>query len=169
MWHMRVYLPATAQTLAQLAASPASASAPADLVNAPQTAYAVTKALASSAPGADQEELEWEAFLGATVGATALLLSDPAAPPMRVILSLDIPDGFISEISPDDDGQLSAVQVQPTDQGKLAALHVDEPNTAPLIANLRKNPDSDQALEAVLDADMLWYDPSEVAEIPTPE
>ena len=162
---MRVYLPATAAELSALGTSPESL----DGLNlAGRYAHGVTKRLAGGLPDMDQDELEWEAFVAATIDAAALLVADPAAPPMRVVLSLDVPDSAINETAANDLGQLSTVQLQPVKGGAVAAIHVEEPASSQLLQNLRANPDSASAQAAVLDADLLWYDPSELNEIPIP-
>jgi len=166
MLRMRVYLPGTAADLELLKSNASELTTTPAL---PRRGFAVTKSLVAANPGLDQDELEWEAFDAAATDSASLLLSDPAAVPMRVVLSFELPPATISEVTGDDARQFAAVAVSSTPSSTIAAIHVDEPNTAALIKKLRADPDSASTLAEVLDADLLWYDPSEVEIIPLPQ
>jgi len=159
---MRVYLPATAADLATAAPHLGIA------ISGERTGFTLTFPQATPLSEAETEELEWEAFLTAAASSARLLAADPNSSPMRVVLSLDVPPAAITATSPLANRQLSGVVIPDLRDAKIAAIHVDEPATAPLIARLRAEPESTSALAAVLDADLLWYDPTELADIPIP-
>ena len=172
---MRVYLPATAADLTVLGAGSSSGEAPAgpfplELQGRP--AHAVTGKLAAQMPDADQDELEWDAFLAASVEAALMLGAAPDSAPMRVVLSLDLPDAAVQEPEPAARAELnlppSSVLISASRGAKLQAIHVDEPETAPLITAFRTDPGAPGALEKLVDADLLWYSPTELSEIPIP-
>jgi len=160
---MRVYLPATVTDLTHL---PTASNGSVRFPIAAQTGFTVTNALVNALPGADEEELEWAAFVAAEQAAANLLVHDAAAPPLRVVLSVEVPTTAISEPQQTKSSQPAEVSVSAAPAAELAAIHVDEPATAPLIESFRKAPDSASALSAVLDADLLWYHPSEIDQIP---
>jgi hypothetical protein len=132
----RVYLPLTA---AQLAALRADGELTGDRVRA----YAVTPGLAESFPGADEEELEYAALRDASDAARALR---DAGQTHRVIAAADVDEAFLH--APDDAaGDVpSRRDVQgPVTLRRVASFHVDEAPTD--------------------DADLLWYDVTEIDEV----
>ncbi|MGY2065214.1 DUF6912 family protein [Blastococcus sp. SYSU DS0619] len=89
---MRVYLPATTTVLRTLVDE--------GRLPAPQTVFAVTPQLrefyALSDAGADTEELEYAALLGAARASLRLLDLDPLAVRRRVVLAADVPDAAVT-------------------------------------------------------------------------
>jgi len=162
---MRVYLPATAADLAQLRTQPGPKL---KLAFPNRGGHGVTNSLVANAPDLDQDELEWEAFVAATIDDAILLAAQPDQPPMRVVLSLEIPPTMIDDAESGTTGQLSALKIIGNSPVEVVAIHVDEPATADLIDAFRADPDSPSAQAALLDADLLWYDPTEVNDIPLP-
>ena len=132
----RVYLPLTAAQLADLAAH-------GELAGDRVRAYAVTPGLADGFPGADEEELEYAALRDASDAARAL--RDPGQT-HRVIAAADVDAAFLH--APDDAaGDVPSRQdVQgPVALRRVASFHVDEAPTD--------------------DADLLWYDVTEIDEV----
>ena len=150
---MRVYVPATAADLAILATrSKPTELLASDLLGRP--AQAVTAILAAQ-DDADQDELEWEAFLAASVDAAFMLTEMPDAAPMRVVFSLEVPDASVRELGAMATRELnlppSSVVIDASEGAKLKAIHVDEPETAPLITAFRSDPSAPGALEKVVE------------------
>src|SRR5258708_26304093 len=82
---MRVYLPATLPTLAELHKTGLVAPAP-------LTAYAVTPALREWYTEGDSEELEYAALTDAARASLRLLAASPEAPRRRVVVAAELPD-----------------------------------------------------------------------------
>ncbi|MGY1637737.1 DUF6912 family protein [Geodermatophilus sp. SYSU D00742] len=103
---MRVYLPATTNVLRTLVDDGRLAG--------PHTAFAVTPRLrefyAISDAGADEEELEYAALLGAARASLRLLDVDPGAVRRRVVLAADVADSAVDAID-DPDTEHGAVRV----------------------------------------------------------
>jgi hypothetical protein len=103
---VRVYLPATTSVLTTLVDDGRLAG--------PHTAFAVTPRLrefyAVSDAGADVEELEYAALLGAARASLRLIDVDPTAARRRVVVAADVPDGAVSEVE-DRDADPGAVRV----------------------------------------------------------
>ena len=118
---MRVYLPATTSVLRTLVDDGRLAG--------PHTAFAVTPRLrefyAVSDAGADVEELEYAALLGAARASLRLLDIDPVAHRRRVVLAADVPD---ASVTPDDDPDTDrgAARVQADVRVRdVASAHID--------------------------------------------
>ena len=174
---MRIYLPAT---LDELDAVTVTADA-ARWTVAPRGAHAVTPALVRSLPDEDEEGLEYAAALEAADDSLALVASRPDAPRQRLVVTLEVPDGAVQAVEggdgdDEDEPAPSAVQVVRTvPDVAIVCVHVDEPEAAPdveavLTAADGDGPDADAALDTALDRiterDLLWYDWSEVANVP---
>jgi hypothetical protein len=101
-----VYLPATTSVLRALVDD--------GRVAGPHTAFAVTPRLrqfyAVSDAGADTEELEYAALLGAARASLRLIDVDPTAARRRVVVAADVPDAAVSEVE-DPDADPGAVRV----------------------------------------------------------
>ncbi|MGY1632367.1 DUF6912 family protein [Geodermatophilus sp. SYSU D01186] len=118
---MRVYLPATTSVLRTLVDDGRLAG--------PHTAFAVTPRLrefyAVSDAGADVEELEYAALLGAARASLRLLDIDPAAVRRRVVLAADVPDAAVTEME-DPDTEPGAVRVTADVALRdVASAHID--------------------------------------------
>jgi hypothetical protein len=132
----RVYLPLTAAQLAELASR-------GELAGDRVRAYAVTPGLADSFPGADEEELEYAALRDASDAARALRGPGQTH---RVIAAADV-DAALLHVPDDAAGDVPSRQdVQgPVALRRVASFHVDEAPTD--------------------DADLLWYDVTEIDEV----
>ena len=150
---MRIYLPATLDDLA-----------PTSPGLTPRRVHAVTAALRAALPDEDEEGLEFAAQLLAADDSLDLLARAPAAPRLRVVVSADVPDAVVEPV--EDPGAAPSVVVLTTGVGRdeIACAHVDEPAArADVVAALAGDVD---AIERLGDADLLWYDASELRSIP---
>jgi hypothetical protein len=161
---MRVYLPTTFPALA--AAAAAGSFGPPPLL-----AYAVTPALREWYASGDSEELEYAATIDAARQSLRLLAGDPAAPPRRVVVAADVPDG----------GTRLAADVHPAAVHLLlelavvdvASVHVDEPDAEPDIraataaVTAADAGDSDAAfvVDGAEDHDLHWYATQEIEQL----
>lgn len=144
---MRIYLPATSADLTA-----------ADGISA-RTAHAVTAALRAASPGSE-EELELPAFLDAADASLARLTADDV--PVRVVVSADVAAAPAVEA----DGVLTAVEAPDVPWSAVVSIHVDDPDDEEAAGLVRAAVAGDEdAVEAVADLDMLWYDASERAEL----
>ncbi len=174
---MRIYLPAT---LDELDAVTVTADA-ARWTVAPRGAHAVTAALTRALPDEDEEGLEYAAALEAADDSLALVASRPDAPRQRLVVTLEVPDGAVQAVGaedPDDEDAPapSAVEVLRTvPDVAIVCVHVDEPEAvadveAVLAAADDDGPDADAALDAAIERvgerDLLWYDWSELKDVP---
>jgi len=177
---MRIYVPATLDELegAAVAAAGVRWDVPA------RRAHAVTPALARELPDEDDESREYEAFLAAADDSLALVAARRAAVPLRVVVSLDVPDTEVTVVDGADEP--SAVDVSALTGVAVVAVHVDEPEAADdvraVLAAADEENDAeragdaaataeaalDAALQRVTDRDLLWYDPTEIPQIPRP-
>ena len=177
---MRIYVPATLDELegAVVAAGGARWDVPA------RRAHAVTPALARELLDEDDESREYEAFLAAADDSLALVAARRGAPPLRVVVSFDVPDATVAAATGAE--ELSAVDVTALTGVGVVAVHVDEPEAAAdvraVLAAADEENDAertgdlgatseealDAALQRVTDRDLLWYDPTEIPQIPRP-
>jgi hypothetical protein len=175
---MRIYLPATLDELDAVTVTEDAAL----WTVAPRGAHAVTSALVRSLPDEDEEGLEYAAALEAADDSLALVASRPDAPRQRLVVTLEVPDGAVQVVEPragadDEDAPApSAVEVVRTvPDVAIVCVHVDEPEAAPdveavLAAADGEGADADAALDAALERvterDLLWYDRSELPDVP---
>jgi hypothetical protein len=182
---MRIYVPAT---LDELDAVSHSADA-ARWTVAPRRAHAVTKELEAALPDEDAEGLEYVAALNAADDSLALIAGRPDAPHQRVIITVEVPDAAVGPVAggdeDDDEPVASEVQVTSTVESvAIVCLHVDEAEAAADIADVLAAADEesdaettaevgeesdtalDEALQRVTDRDLLWYDWSEIKDVP---
>jgi hypothetical protein len=123
-----------------------------DGVLAVDVATAVTADLRAALPGLDEEELELEALLDAAGLSFSVLGQDPSAPRRRVVVAADVPEGTVT---PQPDLGAALVRLAGTVPLRaVASVHVDEPGAQSRVAA----GDLD-------DVDLLWYAPSEIAEL----
>lgn len=168
---MRLYVPATLDELdsAVVTATGATWTVPG------RQAHAVTTALSSALPDEDDEGLEWHAFLAAAHDSLLLVAGSPDAVPLRVVVTVEVPDDVVQE-SRGGDVALSQVSVARDLPGTaLIAVHVDEPTSSPDVQDVLELAASDapgadaaldDAIQRVTDRDLLWYDPTELRAIP---
>ena len=160
---MRIYLPATLDELTALAVSTRH---PASLDLEPRGAHAVTAALAAALPEEDEEGLEYSAHLAAADDSLTALALAPAAPRLRLVLTLEVPDDVVVDAA--EDAAIltpSAVDlVAPVEGATLVCAHVDEPEAAADVAATLAGDDA--AVERLVERDLLWYDAIEIADIP---
>lgn len=173
---MRIYLPATLDELDAAAVTDDAAL----WTVAPRGAHAVTSALGRSLPDEDEEGLEYAAALEAADDSLALVASRPDAPRQRLVVTIEVPDDAVQVVEAasgdDDEPAPSAVRVVRTvPDVAIVCVHVDEPEAAPdveavLAAADGDGPEADALLDAALDRvterDLLWYDWSELPDVP---
>lgn len=182
---MRIYVPATLDELDSVSHS----SDAARWTVAPRRAHAVTKELEAALPDEDAEGLEYVAALNAADDSLALIAGRPDAPHQRVIITVEVPDASVGPVvggdEEDDEPVASEVQVTSTVESvAIVCLHVDEAGAAGDIADVLAAADEesdaestaevgeesgaalDEALQRVTDRDLLWYDWSEIKDVP---
>ncbi|AEI11665.1 DUF6912 family protein [Cellulomonas gilvus] len=154
---MRLYLPATLDEL--------TATTEGDALLAGRTAHAVTQALRAALPDEDEEGWEFAAHLAAADDSLDLLRSRPEAPALRLVVTVDVPDDAVG-VGPQPGATPSAVLLtRAATLAEVACVHVDEPAVA---GDVRAALSGDVAAdERVAEADLLWYDVSEIGDIPT--
>ncbi|PJI95217.1 DUF6912 family protein [Luteimicrobium subarcticum] len=161
---MRLYVPATSDDLdaVQVTAHRATWAV------GPRGAHAVTSALTVSLPDEDDEGVEYAAWLAAVDDSLGLVLGGQVAP-LRVVITVEVPDDAVGRSDAQEDVAESAVDVQGAVDAQVVCVHVDEPEAAAdvLAVGSVAEADLDEALQAVVDRDLLWYDWSEVRRIPT--
>lgn len=151
---MRVYLPVTLDELQQ----PVS-----PVLLAPRVAHGVTPALREVWPGEDDEGWEYAAQAGAADESVVLLAQRHDAPRLRVVVAADVPDACVRAL--DDPPVPSAVElVCGVDLSQVVSVHVDEPAATDDVAAAAEGDVA--ALERLEDRDLLWYDVSEIGQIP---
>ncbi|MDQ0426558.1 DUF6912 family protein [Cellulomonas iranensis] len=151
---MRVYLPVTLDELQH--GSP--------VLLTPRVAHAVTPQLRATWPDEDEEGWEYAAQAGAADDSLVRVAGSPDAPPLRVVVAADVPDAAVRALT--DPPVPSAVELTAAvDLAAVVSVHVDEPEAA---ADVRAVVDGDEAaIERLEERDLLWYDVSEVADIPS--
>ncbi|GIJ00186.1 hypothetical protein CLV28_2507 [Sediminihabitans luteus] len=175
---MRLYVPVTLDELDAVSSTPDAARW--DL--APRAAHAVTGPLAQSYPDEDDEGLEFLAALEAADDSLALVAGRVDAPRQRAVVTVEVPDSAVEVVGavlPPEDADLgddpapSAVAVVASvPQVAIVCVHVDETTAADDVAavlaaaDAGDDPALDAALDRVTERNLLWYDWSEIAEIP---
>jgi hypothetical protein len=152
---VRIYLPATLDEI-----DPASPGL------GPRRVHAVTPALRAALPDEDEEGLEFAAHLAAADASLELLAQRPGAPRLRLVVSADVPDGVLAAVDDPAEGPSALELLGPVEGAHVACVHVDEPAAAPDV--VRAVAGDETAVERLDDADLLWYDVSELAAIPRP-
>ncbi|GAA4721074.1 hypothetical protein GCM10023216_07700 [Isoptericola chiayiensis] len=169
---MRIYVPATLDELD--AATVTSHGARWDLPA--RRVHAVTPALEATLADEDDEGREYAAFLAAADDSLALVAGGGALP-ARVVVSLDVPDGAVTPGAHPPAGEATApssVDAGPAPDARVVAVHVDEPEAAEDVRAVLAVADGDDdealadAVQRVTDRDLLWYDPTEIGQIPRP-
>lgn len=161
---MRVYLPASTQTLRELVDT-------GELGPAPLTGFAVTPELRAWYRDADVEELEYAALTDAARGSLRLLDQDPAALPRRAVVAADVPDDQVT-LRPDLDRAVVRLSA-PVPMKLVAAVHLDGAEAekavaAAIVMVLEADLGSEDAKFAVDGAEgyeLLWYASQEVGSL----
>lgn len=138
---VRVYVPATFGTLAQLR----------DQGELPATqAHAVTPALREQLDETDDEQLAYAAFQLAAAASLRLLHADPTARRRRVVISADVPvePGGVGLVRP----------VAPVPLAAVAAIHVDGCDAEPAVSRAVTG-------DGTVDDELEWYDVSELGQL----
>jgi hypothetical protein len=150
---VRIYLPASLDQL-DPAAGPLAA----------RRAHAVTPALRAMFPDEDDEGLEYAAQLAAADDSLELLGTRPAAPQLRVVVSVDVLDAAVQEVSEGEDVPSAVELTRAVPQADVICVHVDEPGAAPDVVLAAAGDET--AVDRLDERDLLWYDASELASIP---
>lgn len=159
---MRVYLPTTFPVLAAAVADGAFGPPP-------LLAFTVTPALREWYASGDGEELEYAAMIDAARESLRLLAQDGAAPPRRVVVAADVPDGaatLAGDVHPA--AVFLATEVALT---AVASVHVDDVDAA---ADIRAavaavpaadggDDDASFVVDGAEDHDLHWYATQEIA------
>ncbi|MBO0608836.1 DUF6912 family protein [Myceligenerans salitolerans] len=165
---MRIYVPATLDELD--AVEPGGASA--RWSPTPRLVHGVTSGLVAELPDEDAEGLEYAAFLDAAAASLGLLASRPDAPPLRAVVTLEVPDDLLGPTEDADAGASALRLAGSVPEVPIVCVHADEPGAAVDVAAVRSAAEADDddaladAVQSVTDRDLLWYDWSEVGTIP---
>jgi hypothetical protein len=162
---MRVYLPCTLPTLAAMLRD-------GQLGQALVRGYAVTPELREWYSSGDQEELEYAAMAQAAKASLRLLQADPGAPPRRVVIAADLPDGIVTDIAGFDEPALVEV-TGPVAARLVVSGHIDDPYAAADIrAAIEALPAADCgdddarfAVDSAEGHELLWYASQELQHI----
>jgi len=154
---MRVYLASTMPALGKALQA-------GELGPAPLAGFAVTPALRESYASGDEEELEYTALTLAARASLRLLSADADAPPRRVALAADVPDGQVASTGdPDDPAAVRVTAAVPV--SRLASAHIDDADAAAdvraavaaLPAAGRGDEDAKFAVDGAEGNELLWY------------
>jgi hypothetical protein len=158
----RVFVPATVPLLRTLRERGLAA---------PLPAHAVTGALREWYVEGDGEELEYAASSEAAAASLRLLAHDAQAPPRRVVLAAEVPDGQVRAVA----GSARSAVVVSADLtvDRVVSIHVDDAEAAQdVTAAVHAVPAADAGDEdasvAVEDAEgheLLWYDVTELDDL----
>ncbi len=149
---MRIYLPAT---FAELDAHPAPLAIGA--------AHGPTPLVRAALPGEDEEAWEFVAQLAAADDSLTRIADDDV--PLRLVIVAEVPDGVVRAV----DGAAEPSQLLLADAvawRDVVCVLVDEPEAAADVWAARAGDAA--AAERLADRDLLWYDVSELADVPRP-
>jgi hypothetical protein len=165
---MRVYLPSTLPSLADLLST-------GDVGPAPVLGYAVTPAMREWYSSGDMEELEYVALMHAARKSLRLLAADPAAPRLRVVLAAELPNAQRAPATGGDDfDDPGLVRIDsPVPLRDIVSAHVDSPTAAAAIeaaiAALPAADGGDDDARFVVDSaegyELLWYATQEMGDL----
>lgn len=150
---MRIYLPAT---FADIDDHPRPLRAP--------HAHAVTPAVRAALPHEDEEAWEFVAQLAAADDSLERISADDV--PLRLVVVADVPEGVVRPVvgGPEPSAVTLGAEVE---WRHVVCVLVDEPEAAP---DVRAARDGDASAGVRLaDRDLLWYDVSEIADVPRPD
>jgi hypothetical protein len=155
---VRLYVPATLDELDTL-------TGPGAALAGPRRAHAVTPRLSGLLPEEDEEGWEFAAQLMAADDALVLLASRPQAPALRLLVTVEVADSAVDVTPAGEDEPASLVTlVEPLDLEDVVCALVDEPAARSEV--VRALDGEDEALDALGERDLLWYDVSELTRIP---
>lgn len=149
---MRVYLPATLDTLSTLVRGGEWAAGGA--------AHAVTDDVRRSDPGGDLDSWEFDAFCDAADTSLRLLQAEPSAPDRRVVVSADVDDVAVQPAQGTDVASAVVVDAAVV-LDAVAAVHLDGSDAEPLVRRVREG----EPVELLRDVALQWYDPSELDDV----
>jgi hypothetical protein len=163
---MRVYLPSTLPALARLlGAGTGEAAGPGPAIGpAPLHGYAVTPALREWYSSGDLEELEYVAMAHAARASLRLLLDEPDAPPRRVVLAAELPDGQVAQAGAHPEPALVVISTE-VPLRLVASGHVDDPEATEdiraAVAALPKSDEGDDDAQFTVDGaqghELMWF------------
>ncbi len=153
---MRVYLPFTLPALAKLLGEAQTA--------APARGYAVTPALREWYSSGDEEELEYVAMIQAARASLRMLLTEPGAPHLRVVLAAEVPPGQVTAVAGFDEPALVEIGV-PVRLADVVSGHIDDPgaeaDVAAAVEALPAADSGDEDAKFTVDGaeghELLWY------------
>lgn len=154
---MRLYLPATWTDLTTLTTDPSGWDVELRL------AHAVTDGLRAALDEEDEEGWEFSAFLSAADDSLAMLILDETQRPVRVVLTVEVTGGHAEP--GDSDGPPSQLRWSGATATRLVCAHVDEvaaESVVEVIRSVDAGPALDAAVEAIAEADLLWFDADEI-------
>jgi hypothetical protein len=150
---MRVYVPATLHTVADLVERRV-------VGPAPVAAFAVTAAVRAAAPGTDLDELAEDAMATAADAALGLLAADPTSPRRRVVVAADVPDPVVEETDPVTGAVLVRAEIA---IAAVASVHVDDVDAEPDVSvAVSAWPTASDAADGHA---LLWYATQELADL----
>lgn len=158
---MRVYLPATTQSLRTLVET-------GRLGSAPLTAFAVTPGLREWYVDEDEEELEYAAAVEAARASLRLLDTTPAAARRRVVVALDVPDAAVGVRDDLDRGVVRLAGSVGLPQ--VASVHMDDADAEAAVAAAAAaisaadlgDPDAQDVVDDAEGFELSWYASQEV-------
>jgi hypothetical protein len=164
---MRVYLPSTIPALA-------AALQAGEVGTGASAGFAVTPTLREWYASGDLEELEYVALTEAARASLRLLAGDPDAPPRRVVLVGEVPDGQVGR-SGDHDHPAAVRVLAPVPLDAVKAGHVDAPDAADdvraAVAALSAADDGDDDARFTVDGaeghELMWYATQELRWLPS--
>ncbi|MCL8494379.1 hypothetical protein M5J06_09605 [Corynebacterium sp. B5-R-101] len=161
---MRVFLPATFSMLAELEET-------GQLTARSGWGFALTPALREFYTEGDEEEIEYSAFLEASMASLRLLAigDEEKFPHRRVVISVDVDESVVTP-KPDMGEPVVALDPATITKDNLQAIHVDieesEATTAKAIDAIDNadlgDEDAELAVGDALDNFMAFYDPTEL-------
>jgi hypothetical protein len=161
---VRVYLPATGNTLRQLLDA-------GSIGSPPLTGFAVTPGLREWYLDDDVEALEYAALSEAARASLRLLDADPAAPRRRVVIAVDAPDDTVRVRDDRDRGVVELAETVPL--ARVVSLHVDDADAVAAVSTaaaaiVQADLGESAAQDLVDDAEgfeLSWYANQEIAEL----
>ncbi|MEU9251511.1 hypothetical protein AB0D66_06665 [Streptomyces sp. NPDC048270] len=161
---MRAYVPLTLPGLAEVHEA-------GGLAPGPLRAYAVTPGLREWYVSDDIEELEYAALSRAAAASLRLIAADPAAPPRRVVLALDVPDKAATAAPGVDEAALGQVVLaEAVRLSAAAAVHVDADDAEEAVAAAARalpaadggDGDAQFTVDGAEDHELLWFGVQEI-------
>jgi hypothetical protein len=160
---VRVYVPATSQTLRALLES--------STLDAPMTGFAVTPGLREWYHDEDIEELEYAAMIEAARASLRLLDADSEAKRCRVVLALEVTD---ADVSIRDDLDRGVVRLAaPVPLGAVASIHLDDATAFDAVAAAAQainaadlgEPAAQDLVDDAEGFELAWYANQELAQV----